>query len=101
MLTALVDMRLGPGNEHRQVRKFRDLPRSLEKWHIWPQNVSWTRSGQENLKNVFDYLDSGAASLQLSSQRSSLACEKANTRFEPTVFRRPRHPPIRSRFYVM
>ena len=51
ILTALVDMRLGPGNAHREVRKTREVPRSLEKSLVWPQNVHWTRSGKENLKN--------------------------------------------------
>jgi len=101
VLTALVDMRLGPGNAHRQVRKSREFLRSLEKPHNWPQNVSWTRSGEKNLKKNSDYLDSGADPPPPSSQQASLACEKANTMFKPTVFRRPGHPPIRSHFYVM
>ena len=81
--------------------KSREISRSLEKSHIWPENVSWTRSGQENLKKNPDYLAPGADTLQPSSQRASLACDKANTRFKPRVFRRPGHPPIQSLFYVM
>jgi len=58
-----------------------EFSRSLEKSHSWPQNVAWTCSGQESLKKISDYPDSGPGSLQPSSQRTSLDCEKANTRF--------------------
>jgi len=101
VLTALADMRLEPGNAHRQVTEPQEIERSLEKSHIWPQSDSGTRSGLELLKKISDYLDSGADSPQLSSQRTSLAFEKANTIFKPTVFRRPGSLQIRLHFYVI
>jgi len=101
ILTALADLRLGPRYAHRQMREPRDIERSLEKSHIWPQSVSWTRSGLRTLKRISDFLHSGADSLQSSGQRKSLAFEKANTKFKPTVFRRPGHPLNRSHIAVV